>query len=151
MKLAKITAAFSLALCVEGVSAQSLSAESSLLSQCEFAYSYAGQLMQLRNNEGATKALIRRSAMMTTTNFLLNEEKGVIASWKIRDFTLLRYPLKRDFDAGARDPIAFAADCDRKATPIAIRVRNSGKTLWGKSFDEVQLELFNKYRANLGL
>lgn len=140
---------FSLFTCM--VAAQSISAESKLLAQCEFTYFYVGQLMQLRNNEGGAKALIRRSAMVTTANFMLNEQNGTIAAWKIREFTLLRDPLKRDFDAGARDPMTVAADCDKNATPIAIRIRNSDKMLWGKSFDELQLELFNKSRASLGL
>lgn len=151
MKTFKIAFASVVALFTCLAAAQSISGESRLLSQCEFSYFYVGQLMQLRNNEGAAKALIRRSAMMTTANFMLNEVNGVIAGWKIRDFTLLRDPLKRDFDGGARDPIAFAADCDRKATPIAIRIRDSGKMLWGKSFDELQLGLFDKSRASLGL
>lgn len=151
MKIFNIAFASVSALLASLAAAQSISGESRLLSQCEFSYSYGGQLMQLQNNEGAAKALIRRSAMMTTANFMLNAEDGVIAGWKIRDFTLLRDPLKRDFDAGARDPLAFAADCDKKATPIAIRIRDSGKTLWGKSFDELQLEFFNKLRTTLGL
>lgn len=151
MKAFKFVAINAIAFFTSTAQAQSISGESKLLSQCEFSYFYAGQLMQLRNNEGAAKALVRRSAMMTTANFMLNEENGVIASWKIRDFTLLREPLKRDFDGGTRDSIAFTADCDRNATPIAIRIRNSGKMLWGKSFDDLQLELFNKSRATLGL
>ena len=131
--------------------AQSLSASSKLLSECEFTYFYLGQLMQLRNNEGAAKAVIRRSAMMTTANFIQNEESGLIAGWKIREFTLLRDPLKKEFDSGRRDPTNAAGVCDGAATQLAIQIRNSGKMLWGKTFDELQLDFFNQSRKALGL
>ena len=131
--------------------AQSLSASSKLLSECEFTYFYLGQLMQLRNNEGAAKAMIRRSAMLTTANFIQNEENGVIAGWKIREFTLLRGPLKREFDSGRRDPTGAAGVCDRDALKLANQIRDTGKTLWNKTFDELQLDLFNQSRKVLGL
>jgi hypothetical protein len=133
------------------VSAQSISVDSKLLAQCEITYFYVGQLLQLQNNEEGAKALIRRSAMMTTANFLMNAENGVVAGWKIREFTLLREPLKRDFDSGARKPMTAAADCDRKAIPVAIKIRDTGALLWGKSFDALQLEFFNHARKLLGL
>ena len=131
--------------------AQSLNASSRLLSECEITYFYLGQLMQLRNNEGAAKAMIRRSAMLTTANFMQNEENGVIAGWKIREFTLFREPLKKEFDSGRRDPVSAAGVCDRDAIKLAIQIRDSGKTLWNKTFDELQLDLFNQSRKALGL
>ncbi|MHB8949839.1 MAG: hypothetical protein ACYC4S_12345 [Rhodoferax sp.] len=151
MKTSHIAFATIMSLFTCAASAQPISAESKFLAQCEFSYFYVGQLMQLRNNEGGAKALLRRSSMMTTANFILNEEKGVVAGWKIREFTLLRDPLKLGFDAGIRDPLAVVADCDRNATPIAIRIRDAGKTLWGKDFDELQLQFFEKSRKSLGL
>ena len=131
--------------------AQSLSASSKLLSECEFTYFYLGQLMQLRNNEGAAKAMIRRSALVTTANFIQNEENGVVAKWKIREFTLLRAPLKREFDSGRRDPVNAAGVCDGAAIQLANQIRNSGKTLWNMTFDELQLDFFNQSRKTMGL
>ena len=131
--------------------AQPLSASSRLLSECEFTYFYLAQLMQLRNNEGAAKAMIRRSAMMTIANFIQNEENGVIAGWKIREYTLLRAPLKREFDSGRRDHVSAAGECDGAAIQLANQIRDTGKTLWNKTFDELQLDLFNQSRKAMGL
>lgn len=151
MKSFRIACAWAVALSACLASAQSISGESKLLAQCEGAYHYVGQLMQLQNNEGGARAYIRRSSMMTVANFMVNEDKGVIAGSKIREFSSVRDPLKRNFDAGVIDPIAFIAGCDRNAMQVAINIRNSGKMLWGKTFDELQLEFFNKSRAALGL
>ena len=151
MKAAQFFVACCLSLFGSVAAAQSLSASSKLLSECEFTYFYLGQLMQLRNNEGAARAMIRRSAMLTTANFIQNEENGIIAGWKIREFTLLRDPLKREFDSGRRDPTNAAGVCDRDAIKLANRIRDTGKTLWNKTFDELQLDFFNQSRKALGL
>ena len=151
MKAAQFCIACCLTLLGSAATAQSLSASSKLLSECEFTYFYLGQLMQLRNNEGAARAMIRRSAMLTTANFIQNEENGVIAGWKIREFTLLREPLKREFDSGWRDLTSAAGLCDRDAIKLANQIRDTGKTLWNKTFDELQLDLFNQSRKALGL
>jgi hypothetical protein len=151
MKSFQITFALSVTLCAAVASASSISNDSRLLAQCEFIYAYYGQLVQIQNNEGAAKAAVRRSTMMTTANLILNAENGIVASWKIREFTLLRDPIKRGFDSGTKDPLAATSDCDRNAIPIANRIRNSSQTLWGKSFDGLQLDLFEKSRKSLGL
>lgn len=151
MKFLTVFSAFVLSL-VGGLSAaQPISPASKLLSQCEFTYLYAGQLLQLRNNEGAAKAMVSRSTMLTVANFIHSEENGVIAKWKIREFTLLRDPLKQDFDSGKRDALSAAGVCDREAMPIAIQIRDTGETLWGKTFDELQIEFFDRTRKLIGL
>ena len=151
VKAAQLFIACCLSLLGSAAAAQFLSASSKLLSECEFTYFYLAQLMQLRNNEGAAKAMIRRSAMMTTANFIQIEENGVIAKWKIREFTLLRDPLKREFDSGRRDPTNAAGVCDRDAVKLANQIRDTGKTLWNKTFDELQLDLFTQSRKSLGM
>lgn len=132
-------------------SAQSISAESKLLAQCENAYLYAAQLLQIQNNEGAARALVRRSSMMTVANFMMNEDKGVIAAWKIQEFRLLGASLNRDFHAGTKNFMTVVDYCDHQGMPIAAKIRSSEKVLWGKSFDELQLGFFEKTRKTLGI
>lgn len=119
--------------------------------RCEFIYSYTAQLMQLHNNNGAAVALFRRSAMMTTANFMLNEEKGVIAAWKIEKFKEIRPSLKRALDTGELNAIQEAGNCDKTAIPLAKEVRDTQPVLWGKSFDELHEGFFLKMKTSMGL
>jgi hypothetical protein len=89
--------------------------------------------------------------MMTAANFMMNQERGVVAGWKIREFTLLRDPLKHGYDSGSEDPRKAVAKCDLSAMPIAIRVRDSRQKLWGMSFDELQQQHFEKLKVIVGL
>ena len=130
---------------------QSIDSQSKRLAECEFTYTYTAHVMQLRNNEGAARNLLNRAAIITTANFMNNEVNGIIAGWKIKEFTLLRDPLKRKFDTGAIDPVAASGSCDLDALPVAVKVRSNEKMLWGQSFDELKQGFFEKLRASLGV
>lgn len=114
-------------------SAMAMSNESKLLAECEFIYSYTAQILQLQNNTGGAVNLLRRSSMMSTANLISNAHNGVVSGSLIRSWTELRPPIKNRFDTQRADPIAEATRCDRTVVPIAIKVRETQKMLWGKT------------------
>lgn len=122
-----------------------------LLSSCEITYSYTAQVLQLQNNIGGALAMLRRTTLMTTANFVLNEERGVIAAWKIQTFKDMRAPLKRAFDSGELSYMKEANYCDKNAIPIASAVRETRPILWGESFDALHEKFFQKMKTSLGL
>lgn len=137
------------------VGQQSFAAElhkhSILLSRCEITYSYTAQALQLQNNIGGALAMLRRTTLMTTANFVLNEERGVIAGWKLQTFKDMRAPLKRAFDSGELSYMKEANSCDKNAIPIASAVRETRPILWGETFDALHDKFFQKMKTSLGL
>lgn len=132
-------------------SAMAMSNDSKLLAECEFIYSYTAQVLQLQNNTGGAVNLLRRSSMMSTANLISNAHNGVVSGSLIRSWTELRPPIKNRFDTQRADPIAEATRCDRTVVPIAIKVRETQKMLWGKDFDDLHKTLFQELRSVLGL
>lgn len=122
-----------------------------LLSRCEITYSYTAQVLQLQNNIGGAVAMLRRTTLMTTANFMLNEERGVIAGWKLQTFKDMRAPLKRAFDSGELSYMKEANSCDKNAIPIASAVRETRPILWGETFDALHDKFFQKMKTSLGL
>jgi hypothetical protein len=138
-------------MCAFSTPSNQLKDESRLLGYCEFVYMYAAQYLQMQNNEGAAKAYLNRSSMMTIAFFISEEDNGVISSAKIkasREPTLIK---KKGFDKKPETIFPEVGFCDREAIAVATRIRNSGKKLWGKSFDELKSEMFAKSRENLGI
>ena len=133
------------------VSAASLHKDSILLAKCEFIYTYTAQLLQLKNNIGASNNMLRRASLVGVANMMLNQELGIIAAWKIEKFSSIRAPLKNQFDSNKLSAIDAASDCDRAAIQIASNARKTSTTLWGKSFDELQDLWFAKLKTSLGL
>lgn len=131
--------------------AQKISLESKVLGYCEFVYFYVAQLQQLRNNEGAAKAYLNRSAMMSTAFFISEEVDGTVSGEKIKASRTLGLNKKQDFDKQPESVVPEVAKCDKEAIGIATHVRSTGKRLWGKSFDELQAEMFSKSRGYLGV
>lgn len=131
--------------------AQSIDVDSKLIAECEFAYSYVGQLMQLNNNEGAAKNMFFRSTLMTTTNFFRNAQAQTIPGWKTEQLKKLRAPLKQKFDTNPNEALRQAATCDAQTSELVRRETNSNKSLWGKSFHELHTELFRGMLLKLGL
>ena len=138
-------------MCAFSTPSNQLNDESRMLGYCEFVYMYAAQYLQIQDNEGAAKAYLNRSSMMTVAFFITSEDNGVISGEKIK---ALREPLvikKKGFDKKPESIFPEIAFCDREAMPVVTRIRNSGKKLWGKSFDELKSEMFSKSRENLGI
>jgi hypothetical protein len=132
-------------------SAKAITNDSKLLAECEFIYSYTAQLLQLQNNTGAAVNILRRSSMMSTANLISNAQNGVVAASLIKSWTELRPYLKNQFDSQQMNPVAEATKCDKAVVPIAIKIRDSKKMLWGKDFDDLHKTLFQELRTSLGL
>jgi hypothetical protein len=128
-----------------------LPSESKKLGYCEFVYFYGAQLVQIDNNEGAAKNFLRRSAMMSVANFMLIEENGVINGAKIKEYRGEALMRKSDFDKNRNLVFKEISKCDIDFVPLALKIRSQNKILWSKSFDELQLEFFNKSMENLGI
>lgn len=149
--LAKLAATFALVTNGLACASESLGKDALMLSRCEIVYSYSGQLLQLQNNIGGALAIYRRTALITTAIFFLNQENGVIAGWKVRKMKELRVPIKSAFDTGSLDPLQEARACDKHAMPFASAIRAKRQMLWGKSFDEIQDLTFQKIKSSAGL
>ena len=128
-----------------------VSTQSKLLGYCEFVYFYNAQYLQMVNNEGAAKNLLRRSSIMTTANFITSNENGVISGEKIKIIREEGLKQKKRFDVDKPFALQEASRCDRDANPIAINIRNSDQKLWGKTFDELQSAFFEESMKNLGM
>jgi hypothetical protein len=107
--------------------------------------------VQIDNNEGAAKNFLRRSAMMSVANFMLIEENGVINGAKIKEYRGEALMRKSDFDKNRNLVFKEISKCDIDFVPLALKIRSQNKILWSKSFDELQLEFFNKSMENLGI
>lgn len=121
------------------------------LGYCDFMYMYMAQLQQLNNNEGATKAYLSRSAMMSVAFFMTEEVDGKISGEKI---TISKAPALARKTAIDKNPDLITADikkCDTEGIRLAKQIRSSGKMLWGNSFDQLHSKLFEKNMINLGL
>ena len=131
--------------------AQSLDAQARRFAECEFIYAYTAQIFQLRNNNGAAVATARRSSIVTTANMMLSVEGDSVPAWKVKAFTEMRPAIKRQLDSGKVDAIVAAGQCDIDALSAAARIRLQNQKLWGKTFDELQQNLFEHLRLSLGL
>jgi len=149
MKLTKIISLLYFA--CQGVCAIEVSTQTKLLGYCEFVYFYNAQYLQMMNNEGAAKNMIRRSSIMTTANFIFSNENGVISGEKIKITREEGLKQKKRFDVDKLFALQEASRCDRDANPIAISIRNSEQKLWGKTFDELQSALYEESMKNMGL
>ena len=135
----------------QSVYAIEVSTQSKLLGYCEFVYFYNAQYLQMMNNEGAAKNMLRRSSIMTTANFIFSNENGVISGEKIKIIKEEGLKQKKLFDVDKLFALQEASRCDRDANPIAISIRNSEQKLWGKTFDELQSALFEESMKNMGI
>jgi hypothetical protein len=130
---------------------KAISNDSKLLAECEFVYSYTAQLLQLQNNTGGAVNLLRRSSMMSTANLISNAKNEVVSASLIKSWTELRPYLKNQLDSQQMNPIIESTKCDKAVVPIAIKIRDSKKMLWGKDFDELHKTLFQELRTSVGL
>lgn len=124
---------------------------SKTLAECEFIYSYAAQTMQIQNNNGAAVNLIRRSSVVTTANFFINQKDNVINKETLDIWQDLRSTLRQKIISEATTLEEELIKCDKTAIPISSQIRVNSKNLWGKNFDEIQKHLFDQYKITLGL
>ena len=148
--LKSIFALFFAGLLTATAEAQTLSRESTLLSECEFIYVYTAQFMQLRNNSGAATNLIRRASVVIVANFMSNMEGDRVPAWKVKMWEDLRPALKANFENRKLDPLQEADRCDKDVMPIALRIRDQ-KQRMGQDFDSHQQKLMLQMKASLGL
>jgi hypothetical protein len=121
------------------------------LGYCDFMYMYMAQLQQLKNNEGAAKAYLNRAAMMSVAFFITEEANGLVSGEKIKAARTPALVKKKSIDNNPDLIMREVKTCDLEGINLATQVRHSGKKLWGKSFDELQIDIFSKSRANLGI
>lgn len=128
-----------------------ISNDSILLAKCESVYAYTAQLLQMRNNIGGAINVLRRASIVSAANFMLNAEEETIAGWKIGEFVRIREAIVDRLRSGDADPFVEGTRCDKEAIPIALKLSRSDTTLWGKTYNELQMEAFKKLRESLGL
>jgi hypothetical protein len=132
-------------------SAFSQSNNSKTLAECELVYSYAAQIFQMQNNSGAAVNLIKRSSIMTAANMMANSESDVIRSTILKKWSYYRDAIKSKIQADSNLLADEVSKCDKFVIPIALKVRESANKIWGKTFDELQHEIFIQHRSSLGL
>lgn len=128
-----------------------ISNDSVLLAKCESIYMYTAQLLQMQDNIGGAINTLRRASVVTVANFMLNAEGGKIAGWKIAEFVRTRQAIIKRLRSGDADPFIEGARCDKEAIPLALRFSRSDTTLWGKTYNELQMDIFRELRDLLGL
>ena len=133
------------------VTAQELSTESQLLARCQGIYSYGAHLAQMQNNNGLATNLVLRAARVTTANFMLIEENGVIGGKLIRQIEQIISTNKSRLDSLELNIMSELDTCDRQTQSIVSRVVKLRKKLWGLDFWSIQQGMFDKTREVMGL
>lgn len=131
--------------------ANALSVDSRMLAECEFVYLYSSQLLQLGNNSGGSINFARRSSMMSAANIMLSAKNDVISKDIVKSWYDLRVPLKIKIEKSQNVLDAYIKNCENKAMPLALRIRDERKMVFGMDFDSLQMKFFQDHRKNLGL
>jgi hypothetical protein len=121
------------------------------LGYCDFMYMYMAQLQQLKNNEGAAKAYLNRSAMMSVAFFMTEETNGSVSGEKIKAARTPALIKKNSIDNNPELIIKEIKTCDAEGIKLVTEVRGGNKKLWGKTFDQLHDDLFRKNMDALGL
>jgi len=130
-----------------------LSKTSVMMVECEAVYLWAAQLWARDGIKDEAKKLLKRGALVTASNFMLNETEGVVPGATLSLFKPITRKTKKRLDEAPN--ISFVRSeldhCRQSTKGVIDRLEESKKLLWGMSLAELSESLYLKGLASLKL
>ncbi len=135
----------------QNVQAYELTQDIRTLAKCESVYLYAAHLAQMQNNEGLARNILFRAARTSVSVFMLGEVAGNVSGDALAELRAIHSATKSELDNQTTDIMTELTACDTIAQPITSAVERMRKTLWGMDFQDLHLQVLNKFMQTLGL